>query len=284
MIVDVHTHLFFDDVRNNRADYFTGEPAFELLYGSPGSKMAGMEDTIRSMDENKVDVSVVFGFPWENPDTAQKNNDYIIKAVSRYPDRFVGLACVSTFHDSAAAEVARCIDAGLSGVGELAFYRSGIDERAIKSLEPIMDICKSKGLPVLIHTNEPVGHIYPGKTENTLARIYSLVRAWPENKIILAHWGGGIFFYSLLKKEVKGALENVWFDTAASPYLYNPDIYNIAARVAGPEKILFGTDFPLLPPSRYYRELEASGIADGVKKQILGENAAALFGLQERGV
>lgn len=279
MIIDVHTHLFPDDVRNNRANYFKGEPEFELLYGSPGSKMAGMEDTIRSMDEHGVEVSVVFGFPWEDPDTAEKNNDYIIEAVSRHPGRFVGLACVSTLHDSAAAEVARCIDAGLSGVGELAFYRSGIDDRAVKSLEPIMDICKSKGLPVLIHTNEPVGHVYPGKTENTLAQIYSLVRAWPDNKIILAHWGGGIFFYALLKKEVTESLQNVWFDTAASPYLYTPDIYNIAARIAGPEKILFGTDFPLLSPSRYYRGIEASGITGNAKKQILGENAAALFGL-----
>jgi len=279
MIIDVHTHLFPDEIRNNRAAYFSGEPAFELLYADPKSKMAGMEDTVRSMDENGVDVSVVFGFPWRSIEIARKNNDYIIEAVSRYPDRFVGLACVNTLEEDAAGEVERCINAGLSGVGELAFYRSGIDRKAVLSLAPVMDICRAGDLPVLIHTNEPVGHVYPGKTKNTLAQIYGLVRAYPENKIILAHWGGGIFFYSLLKKEVTQTLENVWFDTAASPFLYRPDIYEIAARLAGEGKILFGTDFPLLSPARYYREIGASGVSEDVKERILGKNAADLFKL-----
>ena len=279
MIIDVHTHLFPDEIRNNRAAYFSGEPAFELLYADPKSKMAGMEDTVRSMDENGVDVSVVFGFPWHSIEIARKNNDYIIEAVSRYPDRFVGLACVNTLEEDAAGEVERCINAGLSGVGELAFYRSGIDRKAVLSLAPVMDICRAGDLPVLIHTNEPVGHVYPGKTKNTLAQIYGLVRAYPENKIILAHWGGGIFFYSLLKKEVTQTLENVWFDTAASPFLYRPDIYEIAALLAGEGKILFGTDFPLLSPARYYREIGASGVSEDVKERILGKNAADLFKL-----
>jgi len=42
-------------------------------------------------------------------------------------------------------------------------------------------------------------------------------------------------------------LANVWFDTAASPYLYRSDIYRLAAELAGEEKVLFGTDYPLLP-------------------------------------
>ena len=96
----------------------------------------------------------------------------------------------------------------------------------------------------MIHTNEPVGHSYPGKTPNTLAQIYAMIKQFPHNRIILAHWGGGIFLYTLLKKEVRQTLDHVWFDTAASPFLYHPQIYQQAIALAGEDKILLGNRFP----------------------------------------
>jgi len=161
--------------------------------------------------------------------------------------------------------------------GELAFYQSGIDRESRDRLRPVMDICLEKNLPVLIHTNEPVGHVYPGKTPNTLAQIYKLVQAFPENKIVLAHWGGGIFLFNLLRKEVRETLKNVWFDTAASPFLYRPEIYGIAKQLAGLDKILLGTDFPLLKPARYFKELEAASISAEDREMICGGNAASLL-------
>lgn len=134
-------------------------------------------------------------------------------------------------------------------------------------------------MPVLIHTNEPLGHLYPGKTPNTLGQIYRLIRKFPDNKIILAHWGGGIFFFNLLKKEVKETLSNVYFDTAASPFLYDPEIYRVAKNIAGLDKILFGTDFPLLKPERYFKEFEKAGLSAEEKERICGVNAAELLGI-----
>ena len=113
--------------------------------------------------KRSVDYAVVFGFPWRNADTIKENNDYILEASRRNPDRLIGFCCVNPTHKSAAAEVERCLNAGCSGVGELAFYESGIDERALNLLKPIMEICKDKDKVVLIHTNEPVGHVYPGQ-------------------------------------------------------------------------------------------------------------------------
>ncbi len=130
----------------------------------------------------------------------------------------------------------------------------------------------------MIHTNEPVGHKYPGKTPITLNQIYRLVKTFPDNKIILAHWGGGIFFYALMKKEVKEILKNVWYDTAASPYLYSPDTYRIAGEIIGFEKILLGSDYPLLKPQRYYKEMTAAGLASDAMDRISGLNAAQLLG------
>ncbi len=277
MIIDAHTHLFPESVRSDRNRYFPGEPAFELLYGSPKSRIAGLEDYLVAMRSNGVDKSVVFGFPWRNPETFRRHNDFIMEAVSRYPDRLIGLGCFDPAHPAAAREAERCIEGGLRGIGELAFYDSGIGAAALDRLAPVMDLCRAQDLPVLIHTNEPVGHAYPGKTPNTLAEIYRMVGRFPDNKIILAHWGGGIFFFQLLKREVRERLANVYFDTAASPYLYDPEVYRIAVRTAGCEKILFGSDFPLLAPRRYFAEMGQAGLSPGERERVCGLNAARLL-------
>ena len=65
--------------------------------------------------------------------------------------------------------------------------------------------------------------------------------------------------------------------TAASPFLYDPTIYDIAATAGLIDKVLFGTDFPLLKPERYYKELEQTCLSPEQKAQILGLNAGLLF-------
>ena len=279
MIIDFHTHIFPKEVQENREKYFENEQAFQLLYNSPTARLVNAEEMILAMDEEGVDVSVVFGFPWKNLTSAAMHNDYIMEAVQKYPDRFKGFCCLDPCDEKAASEVERCIDGGLAGVGELAFYQSGIVCEIRDSMAPVMDICRKKDLPVLIHTNEPVGHAYPGKTENTLSEIYEFVKRFPMNKIVLAHWGGGIFFYGLLKKEVRDTLQNVWIDTAASPFLYDPAIYRHAIDIIGKEKILFGSDYPLIKPARYFKELKAAGLSEDEFVDICGRNAERLLGL-----
>jgi hypothetical protein len=51
------------------------------------------------------------------------------------------------------------------------------------------------------------------------------------------------------------------------------------AGALGKEKILFGSDYPLLPPSRYFKEMEASGLTQEEKEAIEGGNARRLLGL-----
>jgi hypothetical protein len=279
MIIDFHTHIFPKIIRENRQKYFPNESAFKLLYSSPGSKLVGATQIVNSMDDQGIDKSVVFGFPWKTKETFQVQNDYIMEVVARYPDRLIGLCCFDPSHREAVPETERCIKGGLSGIGEIAFYESGIDDGALDNLSPLMEICRDRDLPFLIHTNEPVGHIYPGKTPNTLKQIYDLIKRFPKNKIVLAHWGGGIFFFNLLKKDVKEHLENVYFDTAASPFLYDSRIYRYAKEIAGLDKILFGSDFPLLKPERYFKELEKSGLSQDDVDSICGQNAARVLRL-----
>jgi predicted TIM-barrel fold metal-dependent hydrolase len=231
------------------------------------------------MDLQGIHRSVIFGFPWKNPDLVQKHNDYILDAVQKYPDRLIGFCCVDPLSKDAVWEVERCLKAGLKGIGELAIYHMGFTPEVILVLTDIMALSREYHAPILIHTNEPVGHQYPGKQPMSLGQLYELIKTYPSNRIVLAHWGGGLFFYTLMKREVKAALKNVWFDTAASPYLYIPEIYRMAGEIMGFEKILFGSDYPLLRPDRYITEMSPLGISAQAMSSIMGENARYLLEL-----
>ncbi|MBW2655553.1 MAG: amidohydrolase [Deltaproteobacteria bacterium] len=278
MIIDSHVHIFPEKIKQDRSNYFNNEPEFKLLYDSPKARICTIDDLIASMNTFQVDMSIICGFPWRTPELTKQNNDIVIEAVRKYPNRIKGLACFDAAWNGAADETRRGIDAGLCGAGELAFYLSGIDTTALTALDPVMAVLRDMGnLPCMIHTNEPVGHYYPGKTPITLEQIYTLARTFPDNKIILAHWGGGILFYNIMKKETKTVLKNIWYDTAASPFLYDSQIYDIAVDAGVADKVLFGTDFPLLAPDRYFKDIDNSNITPLQKEQILGKNAALLF-------
>lgn len=282
MIIDFHTHIFPSFFRDNRSLVFSREPAFESIYCSSRAKLVGATELLKSMDEEGVHRSVIFGFPWEKEENYRRHNDYVIESVLHNPDRLIGLCCFSPISPGAPKEVERCLNAGLSGVGEIAIYGSGISPETIEGLREVMYLCTQFDVPFLLHTNEPVGHEYPGKAPMTLRQIYHFIRAYPTNRIVLAHWGGGIFFYALMKNEVREALKNVWLDTAASPYLYSPDIYRLAGELIGFDKILFGTDYPLIKPNRYFKEMESARLSSGAIEQITGLNAANLLGLSAR--
>ena len=80
--------------------------------------------------------------------------------------------------------------------------------------------------------------------------------------------------------EVPDELRNVYFDTAASPFLYRPEIFATVAGIIGPERILFGTDYPLLHHRRILEQVDNSGLDDLSKAAILGGNAEKLLGLE----
>lgn len=279
MIIDFHTHVFPSFFRDDRSALFSDEPAFKSIYCSSQAKLVGAKELLLSMDEGGVHRSVIFGFPWEEPENYRRHNDYIIESVNRHPDRFVGFCCFSPLSPDGPREAERCLQAGLSGVGELAVYGAGLSAGVIEGLRDVMTLCSQFDVPFLLHTNEPVGHEYPGKAPMTLGQIYAFLKTYPSNRIVLAHWGGGLFFYGLMKKEVKEVLQNVWLDTAASPFLYTPDIYRIAGEILGFEKILFGTDYPLIKPQRYFNDMESAGLSSAAIEQITGLNAANLLGL-----
>jgi predicted TIM-barrel fold metal-dependent hydrolase len=276
-VIDVHVHVSSPELIAGREAYLERDEWFRLLYENPKSRLVTCEQVLSEMDDTGVDRSVIFGFAFRDQGLCREANDYVIEAVRAYPDRFTGFACVSPEVPGAVQELERCLDAGLAGCGELFPDGQRFDLVGSPGLDLIAEVLRERGLPLNLHANEPVGHPYPGKGDNTPGPCYEFAHRHPQLDIILAHMGGGLFFYELMT-EVRVTLARVYYDTSAVPYLYRRDLYSIAATAAGAHKLLFGTDYPLISPRRYLADTE---ILDATFRQALfGGNAAKLLGLE----
>lgn len=281
MLVDSHTHIFPPEVIRERGRFFQNEPEFRLLYDSPRAKLASAEDLLESMEKDGIDRSVTFGFPWRSRDLLARHNAYVLDACAKHPSRLIPLACLNLLSDHCPRDAETFLAGGAAGFGELAVYASDDNlPAAIPNFRLVADMCRKNGSVLLTHANEPIGHNYPGKAPFGLDFYYSMAEAASGVPLILAHWGGGLLFYELLKKEAPEKLANVFYDTAASPYLYRNAIYTAAVGIVGKDKVLFGSDYPLIGPKRYLDEIRESGLAASEADAILGGNAARIFGLK----
>lgn len=239
--------------------------------------MVGAEDLILSMDETNISKSVVCGFPWEDSELVSFHNQYLLESASRYPDRFIVFILLPFKNlEWSERELDWAVKHGAKGVGEIAFYDRDMTHQDLETMAPIFRRMEQRNLPILLHTNEPLGHFYPGKGKTSLEIFYQFALLFPSLKILLAHWGGGLPFYELMP-EVSKAFKNVYYDTAASPFLYSKKIYGVAREMVGVEKIIFGSDFPLIGPQRYFRELEESNLSMEDRTKILGLNFLKLL-------
>ncbi|MCJ7492217.1 MAG: amidohydrolase, partial [Dehalococcoidia bacterium] len=89
MIVDFHTHVFPPDICDDRNECLRLDPTFGLLYGRPDSRLATADDLLRSMDETRIDVSVVLNFAWQDSKLCRRTNDYILEAAAASGGRLI---------------------------------------------------------------------------------------------------------------------------------------------------------------------------------------------------
>ncbi len=279
MLIDFHTHLFPPHIRDHRERYCERDPWFNQLYANPQAGMASAEDLIAEMDASGVDISVTFSFGWTDTGLIEETNSYVIDAMRRYPQRIYGMAVLQpTIGARAVRELERCAQAGMIGLGELMPHGQGYKLSDIALLMPVMEVVREYQLIVLSHCSEPVGHSYPGKGNVSLQDIVTFLTAFPDVPFVAAHWGGGLPFYALMP-EIQRITANVWYDTAATVYLYRQDIFPIVANLVGADRILFASDYGLLRQQRIIDHIAQSGLDEHAVKMVLGGNAQHLLGL-----
>lgn len=279
MIIDAHVHVFSDNVKENREKYFT-DKNFKYLYETKNSRIVTIDDLVQTMQEEQVDKSLIVGYSWEKIEACKRENDYFLKKVSLYNDKIIPFAALpNNSNYDVDNYILSLHEQGFKGIGELVFYQEGVTDEILKYLENIFEIANKYNMIINLHLNEPVGHEYKGKYDPNLNKIYQLICKFPDLIIIMAHFGGGLFFYELMP-EVKNKLKNVYYDISATPYLYESSIYKIALEIIGAEKIIFGSDFPLIKPGRYIKDLKQVVTNQLDYEKIMGKNIQQLLNLK----
>jgi predicted TIM-barrel fold metal-dependent hydrolase len=136
-------------------------------------------------------------------------------------------------------------------------------------LESVLAWAGAAGWPVNLHVTDPAAGPYPGRIATPLADFRALAPRFPGTRFILAHWGG-----LLPLAEGGPAPANVWYDTAASPLVHGPEIWERFLHAVGPERVLFGSDHPL----HLYPRETGSGLARFVAEARAGGADAAVLG------
>ncbi len=272
-MIDFHVHVFPEEFIKKRDKLVERDINFSTIYSNEKAKIVPGSDIISYMDKYSLEKVVAFGFTWLDNALNREHNEYVLE-LSKRDGRIIPFCTVNVFSNNWETTVLDAMDKGAKGFGEIGYY-TGSNNLLREEWKPFMDILKESGKPLLLHVNEPVGHTYPGKADISIKEIYSFIERFRENTIILAHLGGGIFLYAFMK-EVKKMLENVFFDTAACPFLYSKEIFKVFSILNQEEKVILGTDYPLLGPSRYKREIEEAMGRDFFKR-ISEDNPRALL-------
>ena len=263
-----------------RAELVKSDACFAALYSSAGARMATAEELIQSMDASQVDISVVCNIGWQSHDLCVESNQYLLEATRRYPGRLAALATVyPQAGDRAAQELERCIRAGCHGLGEMRPDPESLDMSYDSLWTPLVSLLVEHDLLWLGHTSEPLGHSYAGKGNLTPEVYYPFICRYPRLRFVMAHWGGGLPFYTLMP-EVARSLANVYYDSAASDYLYSPAIYQQVITLSGATRIVLGSDYPLLSQSRLLKTLSSLTLSPAETDSLAWRNALGLLNME----
>lgn len=245
MIIDAHVHYTPPSLRDRL--HGLHEPYWQHLLGAPESIQGWVsaETMIAAMDAAGIDKIVLVGEYFRQHDNCVMRNNQALTLAERYPNRIIPYSIINPLHGAAAiSEARRCLAAGMAGIGELNPYAQGF-RLSGPTFDALAALCVEFNVPINLHVGEPVGDYYRGKSSTPLHAYYDLAARWPQLKLILAHWGGGMFLYELMPR-VRRRLRHVWYDTAASPLLYpTKRIFATALSVLPADKIVYGSDYPL---------------------------------------
>ena len=292
-VIDAHTHFFPESLHQDPASWaaLNSEPHWSQLVapnGKPSLQGWASEQTmLQDMDTAGVEKAVLAGWYWEQAETCRWHNEVYASLLEKHPDRFMALAsCQPTAGpESVIKDLEFARKAGFSGVGELLPQLQGFDYED-EGFRACLDFCREHGWPILLHVTEPVGRPHSGRIDTPLQPLVDFLGCHSDISFILAHWGGLLPFFEL-NSVVSSKLAHVYYDTAASPLLYDSAVFALVDKTIGPNRVLYGSDYPLrIFPGKspqpeflnFLKQIQGSGLDESTLTAILGGNAAKLFG------
>lgn len=274
-MIDAHVHVLPERVIRDAVQIGETELWFAACHAG-GKPMAGEQELLEYLEREQIEKAVIFTWPFSSAELCREANDYVASLLRRHPDRLIACGIIQPRSPDASAELKRCHDLGLRGIGELNCDAQGfaVDDESISELA---GQSARLGMFWNIHSSEPVGHEYPGKGMTTPDRLLRLVQRTGDLKIVCAHLGGGLPFYAHMK-EVAEVCRHLWFDTAAAPFVYQAAALRHVVEAIGFDRLVFGSDFPLLGVQRYRDFVAAAGLPEAAQPGLWGGNLETLLG------
>ena len=260
--------------------FAAAQAVFQQRVGDPPHDVDELADYYRRL----LCKAVIFDVDQETQTGISISNDEIADAVQRHPDVFTGFGSVDPWKGMAAKkEIYRCAtQLGLKGLkfhpGAQAFFPN--DQRFYTLYESAQEL----GLLTIFHTGMTgIGSGAPGglgirlKYTQPIPYLDDVATDFPELIIIAAHpawpWQDEMLAVARHKS-------NVYIDLSGWAPKYFPESLVQQANTLLQDKVLFGSDYPLLDPERWLREFDELPIRDEVRPKILVHNAARLLGLE----
>ena len=266
----------------------------------PGLEEFGIEEGLREMFRMREDppdpdgmakvyrdldvLGVIFSVDSQTatgdvPDT----NDYVAEIAASHPNQFIGFASVDPHKGEwAVEEVERSVsELGLRGLKLHPIHQAFFPND--EAFRPLFDKCEELGVPVLIHSGyaaagagTPGGGGFKLKYARPIPYIDDLAADHPDLTIIMAHPA-----WPWVDEQVAVALHkpNVYIDLSGWAPRYIPRDLIREANTRLQNKMLFGSDYPYMPPSRWLQEFEELEMRDGSRQKILLDNAKRVLGL-----
>ncbi|ADE02233.1 amidohydrolase family protein [Haloferax volcanii] len=235
------------------------------------------EEMIAEYREHDIGRAVLLGWDAEtNTGNPPVPNDYVAEVRDAHPEFFVGFGSVDPLKDDCVEEAVRCVeDLGLSGFKfqQIAqgFDPSDDEHRAL------FDAIEDLGVPVVFHGgNSTLGACSPGGRGLKIKYgdpmlIDDVAAEHPDLQILIAHPAYPWEKEQLAICQQKG---NVYMDLSGwLPKYIDEQVLHYAKTVLQ-DKVMFGTDYPMIRPGRWFESFEEHfDASEEVKRKLLWENA-----------
>jgi predicted TIM-barrel fold metal-dependent hydrolase len=280
--IDVHTHA-------ERSIAPTGEEGGYMHTAAAAyfGNQIGHPNAQEVADYYRARRMVAVIFPVDSEATTGETrvaNTEVAEIAAANPDVLIPFASIDPRKGRKGVEEARRLirDHGVRGFkfhpNMQAFYPN--DRMAY----PLYEVIAEAGLPALFHTGHSgMGAGLPGgggirlKYSNPL-HVDDVAADLPEMPIVLAHpsfpWQDEAISVALHKPQV-------YIDLSGWSPKYFPEQLVRYANTLLKDRVLFGSDFPVLTPDRWLADFEALPIRDEVRPLILKRNAMRLLGLHD---
>jgi uncharacterized protein len=278
--VDIHVHPWtVDFMQKNECIKF----AIDFFRIPPDRLPRSLDDLIEDMDNSGVEKSVILGQDVRSVSKTQfrnytLDNIELKKMLDNHPDRFVAFGSVDPRKDDALSKLkVMSKDYGFRGL-KMHGDASEIFPNDRDLLYPIYEKCVEYGLVVLHHTGT-TGLGYCKIKYGRPLDLDDVAQDFPELKIICAHFG-----WPWMEEcfAVATRNPNVYVDFSGWLARYFPPLLITYMNGLLKEKMLFGTDYPMIRTPLWMKEFQEfcrPKLKGGVEKKILGENAKKLLRL-----